>query len=193
MTIGITGGIGSGKSTVARELARRGFPVYDCDREAKRIIAENREVQQQITDLLGPDSFVHGRYNTAYVAKRVFADPSLLTQLNLIVHPAVRADIRQFAASHAAEAFVFIESAILFESGFERLCDRVVYVDAPEDIRLERTIDRDYRGEATPENIHKVRARMGAQIPHKTNDTIILNNDGTASVSALVDGLLAML
>ena len=193
MIIGITGGIGSGKSTVARELARRGFPVYDCDREAKRIIAEDREVQQQIRDLLGPESFVQGRYNTAYVAKRVFAEPALLTQLNLIVHPAVKADIRQFTALHAVSSFVFVESAILFESGFDRLCDRVVYVDAPEDIRLERTIARDYHGESTPENIHKVRARMCSQNPHKTNDTIILNNDGTASVSSLVDGLLAKL
>ena len=93
MIIGITGGIGSGKSTIARALAARGYAVYDCDREAKRIIAENKDVQQQIIALLGPEAFVNGVYNTSYVAQRVFREPELLERLNLIVHPAVKADI----------------------------------------------------------------------------------------------------
>ena len=93
MIIGITGGIGSGKSTIARALAARGYAVYDCDREAKRIIAENKDVQQQIIALLGPEAFVNGVYNTSYVAQRVFAEPELLERLNQIVHPAVKADI----------------------------------------------------------------------------------------------------
>ena len=95
--IGITGGIGSGKSTIAQELAKRGFAVYDCDREAKRIIAENTEVQRAIIELLGEEAFVKKGtgyiYNTEYVAKRVFAEPELLEALNNIVHPAVKEDI----------------------------------------------------------------------------------------------------
>ena len=75
MIIGITGGIGSGKSTIARALAARGYAVYDCDKEAKRIISENKAVQQQIIALLGPEAFVNGVYNTSYVAQRVFAEP----------------------------------------------------------------------------------------------------------------------
>ena len=86
MIIGITGGIGSGKSTIARELAKRGYAVYDCDKEAKRIVTENLEVQQAIIALLGDEAFIQSPitnhqspvYNTAYVAKRVFADPELL-------------------------------------------------------------------------------------------------------------------
>ena len=76
MIIGITGGIGSGKSTIARALAARGYAVYDCDREAKRIIAENPAVQQQIIALFGEEAFVDGEYNTQYISKCVFSPPS---------------------------------------------------------------------------------------------------------------------
>ncbi|MBR1381328.1 MAG: dephospho-CoA kinase, partial [Paludibacteraceae bacterium] len=134
MIIGITGGIGSGKSTIARELVKRGFTVYDCDREAKRIIAENEEVQQKIIALLGEEAFTNPSapslkeraggevspiYNTAYVAQRVFADETLLAKLNSIIHPAVGLDIMKRQPE-------FVESAILFESGLNLLCHRII-------------------------------------------------------------------
>ena len=195
--IGITGGIGSGKSTIARELAKRGYVVYDCDREAKRIIAQNKEVQQAIIDLLGEEAFIKSPitknevnralaaenyqspiYNTQYVAKRVFADPDLLNCLNAIIHPAVGADI-------LAKQPDFVESAILYESGLDKLCDKVIVIDAPEDIRIARTIARDYHGDASPTNINKVRARICAQATHQGDLTI--NNDGNASIASLVE------
>ncbi len=187
MIIGITGGIGSGKSTIAHELAKRGYSVYDCDQEAKRIIAENPDVQQEIIDLLGEEAFIYHQssiiYNTQYVAKRVFADPHLLAALNAIVHPAVKADILSSFTSHLSP--LFLESAILYESGLDILCDRVIVIDAPEDIRIARTIARDYHGDASPANIEKVRARIHAQtIP--TGDLTILN-DGKVNISELVD------
>ncbi len=187
--VGITGGIGSGKSTIAQELVKRGFTVYDCDREAKRIIAENKDVQQAIIALLGPEAFNisqgQRQYNTAYVAQRVFAEPCLRQQLNNIVHPAVKADICQRKPD-------FIESAILYEAGVDKLCDHVVVIDAPEDIRLARTIERDFHGEATEENINKVRARMRAQkIP--TSNAIVMINDGKKSIAALAENMLRML
>ncbi len=187
MIIGITGGIGSGKSTIAHELANRGYTVYDCDQEAKRIIAENPDVQQEIIDLLGEEAFIYHLssiiYNTTYVAKRVFADPQLLKELNKIVHPAVKADILSSFTSHLSP--LFLESAILYESGLDILCDRVIVIDAPEDIRIARTIARDYHGDASPANIDKVRARIHAQsIP--TGDLTILN-DGSVPISDLTD------
>ena len=179
--IGITGGIGSGKSTIAQELARRGFAVYDCDLEAKRIVAENPDVQQEIIELLGEESFKDGIYNTAYVAKRVFADETLLAKLNAIIHPAVGLDILQRKPD-------FVESAILYESGLEILCDKIIVVDAPEDIRISRTIARDFNGQSTPENIAKVRARMQAQkIPQ--GDLAIIN-DGKSSIGDLADKII---
>ena len=194
MIIGLTGGIGSGKSTIANELAQRGYAVYDCDREAKRIIAENRQVQAQIIALLGEEAFVNGQYNTAYVAQRVFAEPQLLTALNAIVHPAVKEDIRSFVHSFT-RSLVFIESAILQEAGLDQLCDRIVVVEAPEEIRIARTIARDYNGQATPENIAKVRARIQAQPSYDSFSTPCLRilNDGQSTIPALVSNLLSTL
>ena len=194
MIIGITGGIGSGKSTIARALAARGYAVYDCDKEAKRIIAEDQEVQEQIIALLGEDAFIEVPsnqvqsakvYNTAYVAGKVFAKPELLEKLNGIVHPAVKEDI-------LAKCPDFVESAILYEAGLDVLCDRIIVVEAPEDVRIARTIKRDYQGEASSENINKVRARIRAQktiTNHQSpiTDLLVVHNDGTASIEDLVE------
>ena len=195
--IGITGGIGSGKSTIARELAKRGFSVYDCDREAKRIIMENEQVRKAIIDLLGKEAFVNGQsddgqcttYNTAYVAQRVFAEPEILEQLNAIVHPVVANDIQQRQTTSDELKPLFIESAILYESGFNALCEKIIVVDAPEEVRIARTIARDYKGEATEENINKVRARIKAQGIYNSQpllDVLHLNNDGTTPISDLI-------
>lgn len=186
MIIGLTGGIGSGKSFLAQELAKRGFAIYDCDREAKRIIAQNQDVQAAIKDLLGEEAFVEGTYNTAYVAKRVFEDPELLKGLNKIVHPEVAKDI-------LIKKPDFVESAILFESGLDQLCDKIVVVDAPEEVRIARTIARDYQGAATPENINKVRARIRAQkeIPASTEvpqgKLLTVINDDASILSCIID------
>ena len=192
MIVGITGGIGSGKSTIARALAARGFTVYDCDKEAKRIIAENPDVQKEIIDLLGKEAFIKSPitnhqspiYNTDYVAKRVFADETLLSKLNAIIHPAVGLDIMKRQPD-------FVESAILFESGLNVLCNRIIVIDAPEDIRIARTIARDYQGDASPANINKVRAaRIHAQ--HIPQGDLTLLNDGHTPIPELVDEILAV-
>ena len=225
MIIGITGGIGSGKSTIARALAARGYAVYDCDKEAKRIIAENKAVQQQIIALLGPEAFtinpIHQSiiYNTAYVAQRVFREPELLERLNQIVHPAVKEDICQqalpavcqqsglSAKRSVSKAVLFIESAILYEAGLDSICDKIIVVEAPEDIRIARTIARDYHGDASPENIDKVRARIRAQQSssriraQKTSSPLhggtergfILINDGRKSIEELAEEIIALL
>lgn len=187
MLIGLTGGIGSGKSTIARELEARGFAVYDCDREAKRIIATDKNVQQQIIALFGEEAFVNGVYNTTFVAKRAFSQKELLEQLNAIVHPAVKADIYQRSRS------IFIESAILYESGLAPLCDKIFFVDAPEDLRIARTIARDYNGVASPDNINKVRARIRAQQSpsiHHPSPVLHINNDGNTPIPDLADQIL---
>ena len=174
-TIGITGGIGSGKSTIAQALRQRGFTVYDCDREAKRIIVEDEAVRKAIVGLLGEKAYVDGKYNTAYVAQRVFEDGALREQLNAIVHPAVEQDIRVKQPD-------FVESAILYESGLDKLCAKVIVVDAPEEIRLARTLNRNY----------DVRARMRAQERVKSQESrvdsnaLLLCNDGKESIEALV-------
>lgn len=203
MLVGITGGIGSGKSTIVQALAARGYAVYDCDREAKRIIVENAEVRKAIIALLGTEAFVPspqhpftGSYNTSYVSQRVFAEPELLQQLNAIVHPAVKEEIR---VQNSEFSVLFVESAILFEAGIDSLCDRVVVVDAPEEVRLQRTIERDYHGEATEEHINKVRARMRAQQFRPSDEqkaskkVLTINNDGRTSISDLANEIIQFL
>ena len=201
MIVGITGGIGSGKSAIAYELVRRGYTVYDCDREAKRIIAENKDVQAAIMDLLGKEAFTLDsrlsalRYNTSYVAQRVFAEPKLLQALNAIVHPEVVKDIQVKQENRTKYGYFFIESAILFEAGLDQLCVRVFIIDAPEEVRIRRVLCRDYNGEATEENINKVRARIRNQEPIALSQagnkkaTVIIN-DGNESLSYLADQLV---
>ena len=207
LLIGITGGIGSGKSAISDELRRRGYMVYDTDREAKRIIETRPAVRKAITDLLGEEAYrevqgddVQGTkvvYDTSYVASRVFADASLLERLNAIVHPAVASDIKEIGRSRIPHDILFIESAILFSSGLAEVCHRVVVIDAPEQVRLQRVIARDYRGELTDSNINKVHARMRAQekelalCKESQLPVLVVNNDGRKPVRELVDRILS--
>ena len=192
MIIGITGGIGSGKSTIARQLSLMGYFVYDTDREAKRLIVSDAQVRQQITALFGPEVYQDGVYQTHIVAKRVFEQQqSTLAELNAIVHPAVRADIRSCLASYAHKTSImaFVECAILYEAGIDQLCDMVVAVTAPEQLRIERTVARDNT------DIEKVRARMHAQDLESAirSADIVINNDGSQSIPELCRELLHQL
>ena len=203
MIIGITGGIGSGKSVIARQLRKMGYSVYDTDSEAKRIIVEDATVREQMTALFGEEVYKDGVYQTSFVAQQVFADKNLLAKLNAIVHPAVKADIiskfRSLGVTSEPSApseplnndsgLFFIECAILFQAGFDVLCDKVVAVTAPEDIRLERVIARDHS------DMNKVRARMRAQEAEKDlqGADIVINNDGTTPIPTLCEEIIHLL
>lgn len=203
MIIGITGGIGSGKSVIARQLRKMGYSVYDTDSEAKRIIVEDATVREQMTALFGEEVYKDGVYQTSFVAQQVFADKNLLAKLNAIVHPAVKQDIiSKFRSSGVTSepsapseplnndsGLFFIECAILFQAGFDVLCDKVVAVTAPEDIRLERVIARDHS------DMNKVRARMRAQETEKDlqRADIVINNDGTTPIPTLCEEIIHLL
>lgn len=181
MIIGITGGIGSGKSTIAKQLRKMGYAVYDTDSEAKRLIMEDAGLRQQIEQLFGKEVYQDGVYQTALVAQRVFADQSLLARLNAIVHPAVKADILRWAENMNHPTLCFVECAILYQAGFDTLCDKVVVVTAPEEVRLQRAVVRDHS------TIEKVRARMRAQEVGKDIEraNLIVNNDGKTEITAI--------
>ena len=188
MIIGITGGIGSGKSVIAKQLREMGYAVYDTDSEAKRLIVEDAHVREQMEQLFGEEVYRDGVYQTAVVAQRVFADKSLLARLNAIVHPAVRTDIEGWLLENGGRdsEVCFIECAILYQAGFDSLCDKVVAVTAPEEIRLERVIARDHS------TIDKVRARMRAQNAEQDllRADIVVNNDGEIPISTLCEQIL---
>ncbi len=134
--VGITGGIGSGKSFVCRKLAERGITVYDCDTAAKRLMRSSTELQKALTALIGPDTYTDGQLNKARVAAFLLASDNNKRAINAIVHPAVANDFLESGSQ-------WMECAILYESGFDSLVDVVVAVVAPEDVRINRITERD--------------------------------------------------
>ncbi len=160
--IGITGGIGSGKSTVCRLFAEHGAPRYDCDREAKRLMVEDEALRDALRSRFGEACYdAAGALNRPYLARQVFGNPAELAALDALVHPAVIADFERWAEAQTAP-YVLVESAILFEAGLDRCVDRTVAVLAPAALRLERAVRRDG---ADPEAI---RRRMAAQADDDT-------------------------
>lgn len=134
--IAITGGIGSGKSYVCRLLQRRGIDVYDCDAAAKRLMRCSPDLRQQLTQLIGPDTYIGDQLNKAAVAQFLLSSDDHAHAIDAIVHPAVATDFIQSGKQ-------WMECAILYESGFDRLVDKVIVVTAPDGIRLQRIMQRD--------------------------------------------------
>lgn len=140
--VGITGGIGSGKSTVCRMLAERGVALYDADSRAKALMSTSEALRRALIDNFGAETFNADGLNRAYLAGRVFNDAEQLRLLNSIVHPAVIEDFEAWAEAQEGNYVVF-ESAILFEAGLEDRVDVAVAVMAPEALRVERVMARD--------------------------------------------------
>ena len=140
--IGVTGGIGSGKSTVCELLRDRGVAVYDSDSRAKQLMAESEALHEQLIAAFGAECYNAEGLDRAFLASKVFGNEEALQQLNSIVHPAVRADFQAWAEQQQSP-YVVLESAILFEAGFETEVDATLAVMAPMPMRLERTMARD--------------------------------------------------
>lgn len=140
--IGITGGIGSGKSTVCALLKEQGVAVYDSDAEAKRLMSESETLRSALIDAFGEECYNGEGLNRAYLASKVFGDDEALARLNAIVHPAVKDDFRAWAERQQG-AYVVLESAILFESGFDAEVDTTLAVMAPLEERVRRAMERD--------------------------------------------------
>ena len=154
--VGLTGGIGSGKSTIARLFSALGIAVYDSDTEAKKLINTSAEIKKRIVEVFGAEVYAEGVYNRAYMADIVFRNPDKLAVLNSIVHPVLADHFNQWVALQASP-YVIKEAAILFESGSYKNCDFIITVTAPEALRISRCMSRDGSTEA------QVRARMAQQ------------------------------
>ncbi|MGI4835789.1 MAG: dephospho-CoA kinase [Janthinobacterium lividum] len=144
--IGITGGIGSGKSVVARLFVALGVPVYDSDSRAKWVMAHDLGLRAQLLAAFGAETYdAAGQLNRPYLARVAFADPARLAQLNGLVHPRVGADFATWAAQQAAagHAYVLKEAALLFESGAYQGLDKIITVFAPPEVRQARVLQRD--------------------------------------------------
>ena len=142
LKIGITGGIGSGKSTVSKIIESMGYEVFNSDVEAKKILNSNPQVKQDLVDLLGEEIYADNQLNRPLLAKLIFADDTLLSQVNAIVHPRVREAFNQLCENSANE-MVFNEAAILIETGAHEQFDKMILVTAPKELRLSRVMQRD--------------------------------------------------
>jgi len=140
--VGLTGGIGSGKTTVAGYFRDLGIPVYNSDQRARELMEADDELRQGISDLLGAGAYGDGGLNRGYIASRVFGDTALLKALNHLVHPVVRKDFLIWAGQQKAP-YILQEAAILFENGAYEGFDKMILVTAPREIRIRRVMDRD--------------------------------------------------
>jgi len=173
MKTGITGGIGSGKSYVCKLLAQRGIEVYDCDAAAKRLIRTSPRLRQQLKALIGS-------LDKAAISRFLLASEENKQAVNAIVHPAVFQDFEE-------SGMLWMESAILFESGADKLVDRVVVVTAPEEIRIERVMQRDG---ITREKALQWIARQWPQEQVKARADFEIINDGQADLNSQIERLL---
>ena len=172
MKVGITGGIGSGKSTVCRLFAQKGIAVYDSDAAAKRLMQEDGALRRQLAGRFGEGTFRDGVLDRAYLAGIVFADPQALADLNTLVHPVVMRDFDAWAARQEG-SYVILESAILFEAGLEGCVDKTVAVLAPRELRIERTCRRD--GCGADQVVRRIAAQLDDDALSARADYVVVN------------------
>ena len=175
LKIGITGGIGTGKSTICEIFALLGIPVYNADKAAKRLMATNEGLKKQLIASFGSLAFTStGDLDTTYIANKVFTDEKALKQLNALVHPAVLADFDQWCSQQHAP-YVLKEAALLIESGSYKQCDYTILVESPLARRIQRLQSRDNSSEA------QIRARIANQLSEeekaKVANYLLLNDE----------------
>lgn len=186
--IAISGGIGSGKSVVSAIVGRLGYRVYDCDSRAKRLMDEDKSILQRLAADIDADAVADGRIDRRRLASVVFGDAGKLARLNEIVHGAVRADLALWVANGRCEP-LFVETAILYQSGLDRMVDEVWDVTAPEALRVVRVMKRNGLTAA------EVEARIESQTvdvdkPHANVHKIV--NDGESALLPQIERLLGL-
>ena len=172
--IGLTGGIGSGKTTIAKMFEEQGIPVYYADDEAKKLMNTSGEIRKKLISAFGEDSFLEGELNRAYLAEQVFNDPEKLKMINGIVHPEVDKHFKNWISGQESE-IVIQENAILFESGKKDLFDVIITVTAPKELRIKRVVQRD---QTTAEQVNaRINNQMEEEEKIKNSDFVIENID----------------
>jgi len=184
--IGLTGGIGSGKSTVANLFMSKGVPVYIADTEAKKLM-ESRNIITKITNYFGNDILVNSKIDRPKLAKLVFNNPSKLSELNNIVHPEVQKHFQNWLKNKKDFPFVIKEAAILFETGGNKQCDKVITVVAPQELRIQRVKERD---KVTREDVlERINNQWTDEMKILVSDFVIENID-IESTKSKVDEIL---
>jgi dephospho-CoA kinase len=172
--VGITGNIGSGKSTVAAIFALLNVPVYNADYRAKTLMTENALLVQQIKHIFGNEAYENGQLNRAYIASKAFTQKELLEQLNDAVHPAVFEDFDEWCLSQKT-AYIVKEAALMFESDSYKQLDEIIVVTAPKELRIARTIARDGISKEAVEN--RMRNQMSESEKKALSQYEIINDE----------------
>ena len=172
--VGLTGGIGSGKTTIGKRFASFGVPVYIADDEAKALMNRSKVIKRKLIQLFGELAYVDGKLNRPYLASQIFNDKSLLSKMNAIVHPKVGAHFKRWLKKQDAP-YIIKEVAIIFENNLEYQYDYIISVVADKDLRIDRVIKRDSSSK------EKVESIMRNQLPDsekiEKSDFVIYNND----------------
>jgi dephospho-CoA kinase len=175
--IGLTGGIGSGKTYVAQILEKMGYPVYYSDTRAKKLCNEDPLIIRQLKELLGDDAYKNEKLNKSFISNQIFSSPDLRESINSIIHPVVRNDFDQWLENLSSHSLVFNEAAILFETKSYKRFDEIILVYAPLEIKIQRLISRDRVSK------EEITAKMNAQWSDAKKMTLtrfhILNDEKT--------------
>ena len=184
ISVGLTGGIGSGKSTVAKFFSILGVKIYNSDEKAKEIMERDLELKDKILTLLGDEAYNEKGLNRKYIANKVFQEPIIRDGLNSIVHAAVFEDYKRFVEENKTSNYIIQESAILFEGGYENRHDLMITVISPEEIKINRLVEKGM-------NELDIRQRMKNQWSDKEkmdkSDFVILNNEKNSLSEQILD------
>ena len=176
--IGLTGGIGSGKTTVANIFKQLGAPVYFSDDRAKDLMLNNQFLRESLISLFGDNVFVNGFLNRSYISSKVFDNPNELIKLSALVHPFVQRDFDVWSASQSTN-YIIKEAAIIFETGGDKLLDKILLVESPKHLKIPRIILRDT---ITETEIHKRMSKQWSDIQKRKNADYIIKNDEKCSL-----------
>jgi len=182
LKIGITGGIGAGKSTVCRVFYTLGIPIYDADSRAKRITTTHPQLRQEIIQEFGTESYLPtGELNREFLAKTVFNNPDKLQILNQLIHPRVRQDSQEWIAQKIGKyPYILKEAALLFESGSYQDLDKIITVSAPLGLRIQRVLGRDKHRQKT--DIEAIINKQMAQGEKEKRADFVIRNDGKSMI-----------
>lgn len=192
MIIGLTGGIGAGKSVIGRILESFGFPVYYSDFEAKKLMNTDPIIREELSKLLDEEIYKSGQLDRERLAKIIFSSAGLRDEVNHLIHPRVREHFNLFCEENSMEKLIFNEAAILFETGAYENFDKNILVIAPDELRIKRVMKRDNISEQEVKN--RINAQWSDARKKKLADHIIVNDGKTAlldQVEKIVDQLIS--
>jgi len=179
LKVGVTGGIGSGKSLVCNIFAHLGAPVYDADSHAKRLMTEDKVLVEQIKAQFGKQAYAsNGELNREYLSREVFNNPLRLESLNRLVHPRVALDSQRWMNENANASYVIKEAALLFEAGSYKTLDKIIVVTAPETLRVNRVLNRD-KSRTKADVLKIISSQMSEEEKISRADFLIRNDEST--------------